>query len=817
MQYKKLLTPVLLLLGGASTLQAQEAVTYQKPVKELEEVFFASPSPSLSPDRAYHYMLQLENNSYLSLADLAQPEYRLAGYRFNPDTYSESRVRGYASAKIIDMQTLAETPVTGLPEGTLWDYEWYPDYTRILFYVKQSDGIYLYQASVSDGKAHLLSDRKVNACAMTPAARWLDNDHFLMLMVPTTNQGEPEKDRKPSGPIVQENLGKSAPARTYQDMLKNTYDEALLTYYFTAQPCKVGPEGTEEVGKPAIYKSFSLSPDKQYLLLGTIQHPYSYTVGLDEFPTHYEIADLQFNTVKVLSDQPEILRAMGYDTTSPFARRYHWRNDQPATLAWIEALDGGNPKGKKLEYLDALYQLAAPFTGNKELVIQTPMRMGGIYWCDNEFAMIGMSSRRTRTNQFCSFTPSKQESLKVVFNWAAQDLYAHPGEPLTVYNEFDKKVLYTNANHTELFMRANGACDDGEYPLLYKYKMNTQQKQILWQCKAPYYENVFSYRIADEASAKPKTLNARSVRFVTTRQSLTQPANYYLKRLGSKQEKQLTFMSNPYPSMEGVTQQQIRYKRADGIDLTATVYLPAGYNPERDGRLPVFMHAYPREYRSVQEASQVRGSKYRFTRFGATSFIPFVLRGFCVMQNVEMPIVGTKETEPNDNYIEQLVMDAEAAAKIIYDMGIGDTTRMAVGGHSYGGFMTANLLTHTKMFKAGIARSGAYNRTLTPFGFQSETRTYWEAPEVYNQMSPFNYAHQLSGALLLVHGELDNNTGTYPIQSERLYQALKGHKATTRYVVLPLESHGYEARENLEHLIWEEDEWLQKYVRYAGK
>ena len=305
------------------------------------------------------------------------------------------------------------------------------------------------------------------------------------------------------------------------------------------------------------------------------------------------------------------------------------------------------------------------------------------------------------------------------------------------------------------------------------------------------------------------------LQFVTSRKSNTRPANIYLRDLKKKSEKALTSFENPYKAMEGVTHEQIKYKRADGVDLTATVYLPAGYDKDRDGRLPVYMVGYPREYRNKADAAQVRGSKYTFPVMTYRFPAMFVTRGYCVMENVEMPIVGTETTEPNDNYIEQLVMDAEAAVKAIYDLGVGDTARIGVGGHSYGGFMTGNLMTHTKLFKAGIARSGAYNRTLTPFGFQSETRTYWEAPEVYNSMSPFMYADKLSGALLLIHGELDNNTGTFPIQSERFYQALKGHKATVRYVVLPLESHHYTAKENVLHLLYEQDAWLEKYVKNA--
>jgi dipeptidyl aminopeptidase/acylaminoacyl peptidase len=127
--------------------------------------------------------------------------------------------------------------------------------------------------------------------------------------------------------------------------------------------------------------------------------------------------------------------------------------------------------------------------------------------------------------------------------------------------------------------------------------------------------------------------------------------------------------------------------------------------------------------------------------------------------------------------------------------------------------MTANLLTHSRLFAAGIAESGAYNRTLTPFGFQNERRSYWEAPEIYNRMSPFMNADKVKDPMLLIHGMADNNSGTFPIQSESYYAALKGFGATVRLVLLPDESHGYAARESILHKHWEVLNWMNKYVR----
>jgi dipeptidyl aminopeptidase/acylaminoacyl peptidase len=297
--------------------------------------------------------------------------------------------------------------------------------------------------------------------------------------------------------------------------------------------------------------------------------------------------------------------------------------------------------------------------------------------------------------------------------------------------------------------------------------------------------------------------------------SETAVPNYFLKDLKRRiADRPLTNFSNPYPAMEGVTKEKIQYKRADGVTLTGDLYLPKGYNKEKEGKLPVLIWAYPAEYNSAADAAQVRGSEHRFTFLSGGSPVFYVTQGYAVLNNAEMPIVANAENgKPNDNFIEQLTMNAAAAIQTLEERGVGDPSRVAVGGHSYGAFMTANLLAHTKLFKAGIARSGAYNRTLTPFGFQNEDRTYWQAPDLYNKMSPFSYANQIKTPLLLIHGELDNNTGTFPIQSERMYNAIKGHGGTARYITLPYESHGYTGKENLLHVLAEQLEWMERFVK----
>lgn len=789
----------------AAPVLAQEEAGYQLPPKVLQDIAMAPLTPDVEFNDACTYMVQLNKRPFLSLEEQASTEYRLGGARFNPDTYSVSRTPAYDKATLVSATTLAETPVTGLPAGCIvWSAQWAPSNDRLIILTKEKDGIYLYACGL-DGVAKRISNRRMNGVQGT-RVMWLNDTDFIFNAVPEGRGPAPALNNVPQTPIIQQNLGKESAARTYQDLLKNKNDEQQFEYYFTSQLVKVTAQGEQEIGKPGIYSRVSLSPDASMILVTMVEKPYSYTVPYSSFPNTIKVMDAQGKDVKVLAKTPLLITAMGYDTTSPYPRQYAWRADKPATITWAEALDGGNPKGKKLDFLDAVYQLEAPFNGEKQLVVKTPKRYRGIQWCDDEFAIVNESSSQTRLTHMYSFVPCGDGKLTTVFEYKSGDQYANPGRIMTKKNEYGSSVIYTDKKHNILMLNnSTGASDEGDMPYISRYDIAKKKNTILWRCQAPYYEQLVTVKDMDK------------LQFITSRESKTRPANIYLHDLKKKQEKALTAFENPYKMMEGVTQQQIKYKRADGVDLTATVYLPAGYDKDRDGRLPVYMVGYPREYRSKADAAQVRGSQYTFPVMTYRFPAMFVTRGYCVMENVEMPIVGDENTEPNDNYIDQLVMDAEAAVKAIHELGVGDTARIGVGGHSYGGFMTGNLMTHTKLFKAGIARSGAYNRTLTPFGFQSETRTYWEAPEVYNAMSPFMYADKLSGALLLIHGELDNNTGTFPIQSERFYQALQGHKATVRYVVLPLESHHYTAKENVLHLLYEQDAWLEKYVKNAGK
>lgn len=785
---------------------AQET-SYQRPPAILEEVALAQLSPVIRISDNNQWALQLARSPYRSIAKLARPELKLAGMRISPETFNTSRQAEYSGASFMNIATREEIQIQGIPEdAVITEASFAPSSNKVALFVEETDGVYLYTCTQGQPTARKISTRRVNATTGATIL-WINDNDFITLMVPGNIGKAPQKPAVPSGPVIQESTGKVMPARTYQDLLKTPYDEELFEYYFTSQLVRVQDGAIQELGKPGIYAStLSLSPDKSLLLTATVHRPYSYQVPIYNFPQKFEVMDLQGNSVYTLADNPTINIPMGYDTSSPYPRQFGWRSDKPATIYWVEAQDQGDPKQHPAEFMDIVYQLSHPFSGEKQVVAKTEKRFRSILWHDDAFALLTDMSRKTRKNRTFTIKPGSTEAPLLVFNISTDDNYNNPGSPLTVKNAFGKQIVYTDKGHNELLMLAQGASPKGDMPYLSRYNLKTQKSSELWRCEDGYYETIL------------KVTSPEKLQLITSRQSVTEPANLLTRDLKKRKSAQITHFANPYPAMANVSKQKIKYKRADGLDLTATVYLPAGYDKAKEGPLPVLMWAYPREYKSKAEAAQVRGSQYMFTNINYGSPVYWVLRGYCVMENVEMPIVSTSEgAEPNDDFIEQLTMNAEAAVKVISEMGVGDPDRVAVGGHSYGAFMTANLLTHTKLFKAGIARSGAYNRTLTPFGFQTETRTYWEVPEIYNKMSPFMYADQLHGALLIIHGEMDNNSGTFPIQSERLFSALKGHGATARYIVLPYESHGYAAKENILHLLYECDQWLDRYVKNAKK
>ncbi len=788
------------LLLVSSTISAQ--TSYQTPPASIADLVNAPSTPAVTFSKDGSFMLLLERTESPSIEDLAQPELRIAGLRINPSTSGPSRAGGYTNLKIKKTATGEEIQVTGLPsQAKMSGFTFSLDERYLAFTQTEAKGISLWVVDLSTNTAKALTGPILNQVLGNSMA-WLADNSLLIKAVNPARGKVPSAPVAPAGPTIQETSGKAAPSRTYQDLLANPHDEALFAYFMDSQLMRITLDGSSTaVGKPAMIKSMLLSPDKNYLLVESIQKPFSYLVPADRFPYTVEVWSSQGVFLKTLAQLPlDEVRPTGFDATVSGIRNVNWRADAPATLYWAEAQDKGDPKIKVAER-DIVFTLMAPFTGEKQKLVGTSLRFGGISWSDDTFALLSERWSASRTEKVSVFQPGvPSQAPRTIIERSSDDLYNDPGSPVFIDNAYGRKVLQRNGNL--VFMTSEGGSPEGSMPFLSTFNTSTKEQKILWRSQAPYYERV------------TKVLDKEGSQLITLKESTDMSPNYWLVNTKKRvTPKQLTTFADPYPTLKGIKKQLITYPRKDGLNLSAVLYTPEGYDPARDGRLPVLMWAYPREYKSAADAAQVRGSKYTFTRLSWGSPLYWVTRGYAIMDQTEMPIVGEGELEPNDFFIEQLVANAEAAINKVVEMGVGDRSRIAVGGHSYGAFMTANLLSHTQLFAAGIARSGAYNRTLTPFGFQYEQRSYWEAPEVYFNMSPFSFADQVKTPILLIHGEADNNSGTFPIQSERYYNALKGHGATTRLVLLPHESHGYAAKESILHTLWEMDSWLEKYVK----
>ncbi|MDQ6815367.1 MAG: prolyl oligopeptidase family serine peptidase [Bacteroidota bacterium] len=802
---KTLLFSLLLVMCVASN--AQEAVGYQMPPKEMADLLLAKPTPTVSIDLKGEWMVLAERNALPSVEELARPELRIAGLRINPNNFAPSRqVISYSALTLKNIKTGKTYPIIGLPANlNATGISWSPDQSKISFVNTTANSVDLYVIQVAAQKAAKLNKAPLNNVISGVGERgisWVDNNTMMYKVIVKPATMAPVKPLTPTGPVVQQNLGKAAPSVTYQDMIKTPYDEKLFEFYATAQ-LVTNKNGVEIlVGKPAIYASAQVSPDKKYILERTLHKPFSYLVPAQSFPSTVVVADLTGKTVKQLADLPSgEVRPSGYDNLQNIPRGFDWRDDEPATVVYAMPLDSGLIR-KKVDFHDAVYALNAPFMGEPKELFKTETRFRNVQWGNAEVALVNEGLRSKQSIRVSRYNPSNGQ-LDKLWERNQTDVYGNLGEPVTEKNKYDRDVVATIENGTKILMNNGiGSSAKGDLPFIATVDLNSKKSDIIWRSGEGHFEYVSD------------VLDPNKLIVVTRRETQTEVPNYFIKSLSEKGNgKQVTSFANPYPQMTGVTKTKIQYKRSDGVDLTGDLYLPKGYNKEKDGTLPVLIWAYPAEFNSADDAAQIRGSKDRFITINPGGPIFFVTQGYAVLDNASMPIVAKNGKKPNDTFVEQLEMNAKAAIDKLADMGIGDRNRVAVGGHSYGAFMTVNLLAHTNLFKAGLAESGAYNRTLTPFGFQNEERTYWEAPQLYYDMSPFSFADHIKTPLLLTHGDADDNTGTYPINSERLFAAVKGLGGTVRFVFLPYEAHGYRGRENLLHKLWEQNQWLEKYVK----
>jgi len=782
----------LALLSG--TLSAQ--TPYKTPPQVIVDILDAPPLPmaSVSPDRQWLWLL--EQRSMPTIAELAAPMLRLAGNRINPRTTGPQLPGGITGLVLKRVADGTERRIN-VPTPTALSFViWSPDSRNVAFVQTRDSGLVLWVADAATGQAHALTGADLNATSGPPCLWMPSSTSLLCEFIPEARGPAPVAPQTPVGPTIQETRGRAAPAATFEDLLKNHFDEQLFDYYFTARLALVNAAtgARTPVGKPAIFERVDVSPGGEHVLIARIVRPFSYLVPSGAFPQEIEVWNLKGDVVHHIATLPssEGVPIRGV-RTGP--RAINWRPGTPATLVWAEALDGGDPR-TKVEHQDRIVTLAAPFTAEPTELARLVKRYAGLTWDTQGVGFLQEYDRERRWAKTWIVDATKPGTPPVLlFDRSAEERYSDPGFPLIRMTPTGDFAMQRSGDW--IYFTGTGASPQGDRPFLDRLSLRTRKTERLWRADTVHYESVVA--LLDDAAK----------RFVTRRESRSEPPNYFVRE--GTNLRALTAFKDPAPQLTGIQKRLLTYTREDGVPLSGTLYLPPGYTPGT--RLPVVMWAYPIEFASASAAGQVSAAPNRFNIIRGPSHLFFLTQGYAVLDDPKMPIIGGDTA--NDHYVEQLVMSARAAVKAVVDAGVGDADRIGIGGHSYGAFMTANLLAHSDLFRAGIARSGAYNRTLTPFGFQNEDRTFWQARQVYLRMSPFVYADSINEPILMTHGEADNNSGTFPINSERLFAAVKGLGGTARLVMLPNEAHGYVARESVLHTLAEMIDWFDRYVKNA--
>ncbi|MCG2419686.1 prolyl oligopeptidase family serine peptidase [Aequorivita sp. F47161] len=789
----------------ATPFIAQEKLTYQKPPTEILELVDAPLAPAVWIDSNGENVVLFYRDAYKSIAELSEPELRLGGLRINPKTNIGSRTRFYNNIKVKKATEKDARQVNGIPANArLSNFTFSPNQKMLAFLNTTDSSVQLWLADIEKGSAKQFSTLKLNANMGNPINWFKDGSALLVNVIP--------QDRKelintaaavPEGPTVTVSDGEKAQNRTYQDLLSSPNDEYNFEQLALSEIKKIALDGTVTNFLPtAMYDDIDFSPDGNYVMVTSLKRPFSYIVPYRRFPFESNIYSSDGKLIQKVNDVPlNEVEPKGFMATRMGKRRMNWRADKPATIYWAEALDKGDPE-VKVDFRDAVYELEAPFNGKEKLLLKTINRYSSIIWGNDNLAIASDYWWNDRNTKSYTFNPSNaSETPQIIFDRNYQDRYNDPGSFVTTRNDFDERVL--ELENGNAFLMGDGFSEEGQFPFIDEFNLKSQKTKRIYQSE-----------YTDKLENLNSAIDMKKGKILVRIESQNEYPNYYFRNIKKKNDlTPVTSFENPFKSIQNVHKEVITYKRDDGLELEGTLYLPVGYDTKKKEKMPMILWAYPREFKDKASASQNTTNPNEFIYPYYGSPIYWVTQGYVVLDDAAFPIVGEGDEQPNDTFRTQLVANAKAAIDAVDKMGYIDRNRVGVGGHSYGAFMVANLLSHSNLFAAGIARSGAYNRTLTPFGFQSEERSYWDSPETYNTMSPFMHADKMKTPLLLIHGEADNNSGTYPLQSERYFNALKGLGATARLVMLPKESHGYSAKESVLHVLWEQDEWLDKYVK----
>ncbi|MBF0546267.1 MAG: S9 family peptidase [Candidatus Riflebacteria bacterium] len=791
-----------------------ESSTYQKPPEKVLKVMHAPLTPNVIVSPTHDYMILAAPVMYPPVSVLAEPMLRIAGVRINTRNHGLHNAPYWSSYDIIKVADGSSLHLALPADAKLSPPQWTADGKRFAFTLIGTDSIELWIGEPGKDKPKKIEGVRINPI-LEYEFQWMPDQKTLLVKAIPDGQGPtPAEPTLPPGPNIQESKGGKGPSSTYevQDVLKNPHDEDLFDYYATAQLLLINTETgkTSLLGKPAIYEGLSPAPDGKHILLEIIHRPYSYMTTYSRFPREVEIWNCDGKLVHKVASVP-LADSVPIWGVRVGPREFFWQSTAETTLLWAEALDDGD-WNTKVPFRDRIMMLKSPFDKAPEEIMKTERRFEGILFCDNsslvlinEFDQI----KHWRWTYLSDFNNLKASS-KLIWDLSTDERYKHPGNPVFRKLPNGESVIQQDGN--SIYLNGMGASKEGDRPFLDKFNLKTLASERLFRSENTAFERFVGL---NDISNK---------QFITRKETPQDPPNFFVRTLKERIDssagepvwkselRKITDIQDPTPELRGITKKLVKYKRADGVDLSFTLYLPPGY--KEGDRLPALLWAYPLDYTDSSTAGQVVGSTQKFTTIGHSQQLYFLLEGYAVIDNPLLPIVGDAN-KIYDKYMEQLVDGAKAAVDKAVEIGVVDRNRIGIAGHSHGALMTVNLLAHSDLFRAGVARSGSYNKSLVPFGFQNERRTLWEAPEVYSQVSPLFHATKIKSPLLLIHGELDANPGTVTLQSEKMYEAIRGNGGNVRLVLLPFESHGYSAMESNEHVLYEMLNWFDRYVKNA--
>jgi dipeptidyl aminopeptidase/acylaminoacyl peptidase len=816
-------------LAGTTFLAASAQTTtdgasgYDKPPQYILDVMQAPtpPEPYVSP--THDMILLVSWQEYPSISRVATPFLRLAGARVEPRNHSKhDTAGGYGitpCAQKFDLARIADgTEIhVALPAGSCPGRPiWAADGKRFAFVNITSDAVELW---IGDGKTsavHQVPGVRLNPI-FNDEMQWMpDQKTLLVKLVPPGLGSPPPQTTVAIGPSIQETDGRKGQSSTYEnrDTLGSKHDEDLFDYYAVTQLALVDADNAAStpVGKPGNYESLDAAPDGRHILVTAIHKPYSYVTTYDRFPRDIEVWDVSERS-RVLT---HTIASLPLADRVPIRgvpvgpRDFSWRATEPATLVYAEALDGGD-WNVKVPARDKVLILKAPFTSPAVEIARTEQRYAGLLWSEqaNTALLTEYDNNRHWRKTFVVNIDDPQQKPRLLWNLSTDEMYKNPGFP--VRRQLSNGSWVVQQDSDSIYLAGMGASPDGDRPFLDHLDLKTLKSERLFRSDKTAYERFLSFTGPDT-----RTL-------VTWHQSPGEPPNAFKRTLGQSRDAAagessftsasvaITHIPDPTPAVRAIQKKLVKYKRADGLDLSFTLYTPPGY--QEGTRVPTILYAYPLDYADASAAGQVAGSQETFTQLRQYRLL--LLAGYAIIDNASFPIIGDPK-KAYDTYLEQLVDDAKAAVDEAVRLGVADPNRIGVTGHSHGALMTANLVAHSDLFRAGVATSGSYNKTLTPFGFQNERRSVWEATDVYLKVSPFFSADKMKAPLLIMHGAEDANPGTTPIQSNKLFEAIRGNGGVARLVILPHEPHHYTAMESNEQLVYEMLSWFDKYVKNAA-